>query len=177
MIRRWVALIWILPCLLLHPASVWAQRTFYFHNYANLTDLFLTLSGLPDDGALLVVGTTGDLWFRAHLTVRSVMLPDAVSPAGIDRQGAAFCYPGELSHGFFHSILSQTPPPDYIFLPHMKSIPSLNGDSNSQLCPFVQGEGYYLKTAFRHELEHLKLEIRSRDGLFAQLPDGQAQDG
>jgi len=32
---------------------------------------------LPDDGALLVVGTTGDLWFRAHLTVRSVMLPDA----------------------------------------------------------------------------------------------------
>ena len=30
---------------------------------------------LPDDGALLVVGTTGDLWFRAHLTVRSVMRP------------------------------------------------------------------------------------------------------
>ena len=26
-----------------------------------------------DDGALLVVGTTGDLWFRAHLTVRAVM--------------------------------------------------------------------------------------------------------
>lgn len=25
---------------------------------------------LPDDGALLVVGTTGDLWFRAHLTLR-----------------------------------------------------------------------------------------------------------
>jgi hypothetical protein len=28
---------------------------------------------VPDDGALLVVGTTGDLWFRAHLTVRAVM--------------------------------------------------------------------------------------------------------
>lgn len=32
---------------------------------------------LPDDGALLVVGTTADLWFRAHLTVRAVMRPGA----------------------------------------------------------------------------------------------------
>lgn len=32
---------------------------------------------LPEDGALLVVGTTGDLWFRAHLTVRAVMRPGA----------------------------------------------------------------------------------------------------
>lgn len=31
----------------------------------------------PDDGALMAVGTTGDLWFRAHLTVRGVILPDA----------------------------------------------------------------------------------------------------
>lgn len=31
----------------------------------------------PDDGALLVVGTTGDLWLRAHLTVRAVMQPGA----------------------------------------------------------------------------------------------------
>ena len=28
---------------------------------------------LPDAGALLVVGTTAELWFRAHLTVRAVM--------------------------------------------------------------------------------------------------------
>lgn len=32
---------------------------------------------LPDDGALLVVGTTGDVWIRAHLTVRAVIQPDA----------------------------------------------------------------------------------------------------
>lgn len=32
---------------------------------------------LPDDGALLVVGTTGNLWFRGHLTVRAVMRPGA----------------------------------------------------------------------------------------------------
>jgi hypothetical protein len=32
---------------------------------------------LPDDGALLVVGTTADLWFRGHLTVRAVMRPGA----------------------------------------------------------------------------------------------------
>jgi hypothetical protein len=32
---------------------------------------------LPEDGALLVVGTTGDLWFRAHLTLRAVMRPGA----------------------------------------------------------------------------------------------------
>ena len=32
---------------------------------------------LPDDGALLVIGTTGDVWLRAHLTVRAVMQPGA----------------------------------------------------------------------------------------------------
>lgn len=32
---------------------------------------------LPDAGALVVVGTSGDLWFRAHLTVRAVMQPGA----------------------------------------------------------------------------------------------------
>jgi hypothetical protein len=31
----------------------------------------------PDDGAYSVVGTTGDLWFRAHLTVRAVIRSDA----------------------------------------------------------------------------------------------------
>lgn len=32
---------------------------------------------LPDVGAFLLAGTTGDLWFRAHLTVRAVMRPGA----------------------------------------------------------------------------------------------------
>jgi predicted CoA-substrate-specific enzyme activase len=86
----------------------------------------------------------------------SVMLPDTASREGIDRRGSAFCYPGELAHGFFHTLLAETPTPDFIFLPHFKSFPSGNGDSSSQVCPFVQGETYYLKTAFRNDIEKLE---------------------
>lgn len=88
----------------------------------------------------------------------SPLLPDEPSRKGIDQRGAAFCYPGELAHGFFHSILEMDPAPDYIFLPHFKSVPATNGShgyGGGQLCPFVQGETYYLQTAFREQLDTL----------------------
>jgi predicted nucleotide-binding protein (sugar kinase/HSP70/actin superfamily) len=86
----------------------------------------------------------------------SVLLSSAISREGIDRCGAAFCYPGELTHGFFHTLLIGEPRPDYLFLPHLKSIPAGNGDASSQMCPFVQGETYFLKTAFRTEISRLE---------------------
>ena len=36
------------------------------------------------------------------------------SQAGIERRNAAFCYPAELAHGFFYSLLGQEDPPEFI---------------------------------------------------------------
>ena len=84
------------------------------------------------------------------------VLPESISTGGIDQRNAPFCYPAELSHGFFHSLLTADPPPEHIFLPHFKSIPAQNGDRSSQVCPFVQGETFFLQTTFREQLRELR---------------------
>jgi len=83
-------------------------------------------------------------------------LPESPSRTGIDRRGAAFCYPAELAHGFFHSLIDQPRPPDYLFLPHFKAVPTADPATRSQVCPFVQGETYYLRTTFGREIKALK---------------------
>ncbi len=93
--------------------------------------------------------------FFAELEFEPV-IPDFYSQEGIDQRNAAFCYPGELAHGFFHSLLEMKNPPEYIFLPHFKAVPALDGNSSSQVCPFIQGETFYLKAAFRAKLNELK---------------------
>jgi predicted CoA-substrate-specific enzyme activase len=86
-----------------------------------------------------------------------VVLPDLPSQEGIDQRGAAFCYPVELAHGFFDTLLKSDTPPDFIFLPHFKAVPNLDDTSSrqSQVCPLVQGETYYLQTSFRSALDRL----------------------
>ena len=86
------------------------------------------------------------------------ILADEPSSTGIDQRNAPFCYPVELAHGFFYSILERPDRPDFIFLPHFKSIPSLNGNESSQVCPLVQGETFYLQTTFREKLAQLTKE-------------------
>ena len=84
-----------------------------------------------------------------------VLLPPQASQEGIDQRNAPFCYPAELAHGFFYSLIETRPPPDFIFLPHFKAVPSEGkGDINhhSQVCPLVQGETFYLQTTFRKKL-------------------------
>lgn len=93
--------------------------------------------------------------FFAELGLETV-LADSPSQKGIDQKDAAFCYPAELAHGFFDSLLEMEDPPDFIFLPHFKAIHVPNGYSTSQVCPFVQGETFYLQTAFRKKLDKLK---------------------
>jgi predicted CoA-substrate-specific enzyme activase len=83
------------------------------------------------------------------------ILANEPSARGIDQRNAPFCYPVELAHGFFYSILERSERPDFIFLPHFKSIPSLNGSESSQVCPLVQGETFYLRTTFREKLTQL----------------------
>jgi predicted CoA-substrate-specific enzyme activase len=87
-----------------------------------------------------------------------IVMPDSPSQEGIERQNASFCYPVELAHGFFYSLLSSDNPPDFIFLPHFKAIPAENDTDSceqSQVCPLVQGETFYLQTTFRKEIDQL----------------------
>jgi predicted CoA-substrate-specific enzyme activase len=86
-----------------------------------------------------------------------VVLPDLPTQEGIDQREAAFCYPVELAHGFFDTLLRAEPPPDYIFLPHFKAVPNPadGSSSQSQVCPLVQGETFYLQSSFRRSLDRL----------------------
>ncbi len=93
--------------------------------------------------------------FFTHLGFVPV-LPRALSQKGVDHRNAAFCYPAELAHGFFHTLLNQVPPPAYIFLPHFKAVPTRNGNENAQVCPLVQGETFYLRTTFRKRVHKLE---------------------
>ncbi len=85
-----------------------------------------------------------------------VVVPDAYTQKGIEQKNAAFCYPTELAHGFFHTLIERENPPDYIFLPHFKAVPTSDGHSSSQVCPFVQGETFYLQATFRNRLNEIK---------------------
>jgi predicted CoA-substrate-specific enzyme activase len=85
-----------------------------------------------------------------------IILPGTPSQKGIDRRDAAFCYPAELAHGFFYTLLQGKPSPDFIFLPHFKAVPTRIQGTSSQVCPFVQGETYLLQTTFGKEIEFLK---------------------
>ena len=75
-----------------------------------------------------------------------VALPDRLDPEGSDQQGAAFCFPVELSHSFFSNLIKKDP--DVFFLPHVRGIPTDEENPNTCTCVFVQGEGFYLSSAF-----------------------------
>ncbi len=93
-----------------------------------------------------------------HALGFKVVLPGAPSQEGIARRNAAFCYPCELAHGYFDTLLDHEPAPDLLFLPHFKAVPTLTDQPHSQVCPIVQGEPYYLKATFREKLALLKAQ-------------------
>ncbi len=84
--------------------------------------------------------------FFSRLGLR-VLVPDISEQEGVDRQRAPFCYPVEIAHGFFSSLLKKNP--DYLFLPHLKGLYVENGYRQSTTCPLLQGEPYYLSSAFK----------------------------
>ena len=109
-----------------------------------------------------VVGINRSFLFHAYYPLYAtffeelgfdVRIPGTPSRRGIAERGAPFCYPAELSHGFFHRLIKTDPPPDYLFLPHVKALPSQNREGHALLCPFVQAEPYFLRTTFRRHLE------------------------
>ena len=79
-----------------------------------------------------------------------IRLPDKVDLESIEQKGAPFCHPVELAHGSMGELLKLKT--DHIFLPHVRSLPLKSGDRSST-CVLVQGETYYLRSAFP-ELEN-----------------------
>ncbi len=94
----------------------------------------------------LLINTLFPLYYNFFKALGfNVILSEKVEKDGIDRKGAPFCYPVEIAHGMMESLVKMKP--DYYFLPHVKSLPVKTGGV-SVTCPFVQGEAYYLKSAF-----------------------------
>jgi predicted nucleotide-binding protein (sugar kinase/HSP70/actin superfamily) len=84
----------------------------------------------------------------------NVVLGDEIDSEGIERKGSAFCYPVELAHGLMSGLIKKEL--NYIFLPQVIGMHVENGIDSSVVCPLVQGEPYYLKTAFK-ELKEINV--------------------
>ena len=134
------------------------RQELVFHKYAAGT----AKAGIPNRGT---VGINKSFMTNTYFPLYSVffselgftpILSQAISQKGIDRRGAAFCYPSELAHGFFHSLITAENNPDYLFMPYFKAIPTQIENFASQVCPIVQGESFYLKAAFKKELKTLQ---------------------
>jgi predicted CoA-substrate-specific enzyme activase len=93
--------------------------------------------------------------FFASLGLEPIIC-DSFNQQGIDERDANFCYPVELAHGFFHALLHGKEHLDYIFLPHFKAAPTADRSTESQTCPFVQGEPFYLQSTFKRRISDLK---------------------
>jgi len=75
-----------------------------------------------------------------------VALPDRADPEGVKRRSSALCHPAELAHGFMADLLAKRP--DALFLPQVLGVPAAGGQEVSCTCVLLQGEPFYLKSAF-----------------------------
>jgi len=78
-----------------------------------------------------------------------VVLSDTVEEEGVNKIRSAFCYPVEIAHGLFQDLINKKP--DYIFLPHVVELNDPKEKNYKKTCVFVQGECYYLRSAFKKE--------------------------
>ena len=106
-----------------------------------------------------------------------VVLPDSIDPVGVDQQGAAFCFPTEIAHGFISNLVAKDP--DILFLPHIRGVPTDEENSNTCTCVFVQGEAFYLGATFeavrakKKIIPYLDLSrgFENKIGAFAQIAE------
>ncbi|MCK4641440.1 MAG: activase [Candidatus Marinimicrobia bacterium] len=115
------------------------------------------LSDLPEDAPTVgilrsfLTNTYYPLFahFFKELGFRPVLSKE-IDPEGINQCAAPFCFPCEISHGYFKNLLDLKP--DYIFLPHIHGVEVENGYYLSKMCPLLQGEPYFLKSTFEERL-------------------------
>ena len=77
-----------------------------------------------------------------------MVVAEQMNQEGFERTGAAFCYPVELAHCFMADLIGRSDV-EIIFLPHVLALQVENGIPASVNCPLLQGEPYYLRTAFK----------------------------
>lgn len=95
----------------------------------------------------LLVNTLYPLYYNFFYSLGyDIVLSENIDQSGIDKKGSNFCYPVEIAHGALADLLKRDV--EYIFLPHLKSIPVENGNDVQTICPLVQAEPYYLGSAF-----------------------------
>lgn len=85
----------------------------------------------------------------------NVVLAGESRAEGVDKKEAAFCYPVELSHGFMQDLVQKKP--DFIFLPHITEIYNSGENLPKKTCVLLQSENYYLKSAFKDDLQGIKI--------------------
>ncbi|HCY36655.1 MAG: activase [Candidatus Margulisiibacteriota bacterium] len=104
-----------------------------------------------------------------------VILPDKILTKGIAQMGAPFCYPAEIAHGLFLDLLHKKPA--YVFLPHITELYQKNSVSyrkeHQSTCLILQGESYYLKSAFKKDIIESGSKIISPIINFSQGWDSQ----
>jgi predicted CoA-substrate-specific enzyme activase len=74
-------------------------------------------------------------------------LSDRVLPEGVARQESSYCFPLEIAHGAIQDLLDKGV--DYVFLPHFRDMPSMEGGKvHACACPLTQGLPYLARQAF-----------------------------
>jgi predicted CoA-substrate-specific enzyme activase len=82
---------------------------------------------------------------------------------GVQRAEAPFCWPAEIAHGMTAELLRDGV--DYLFLPQVVDVQSLEPGVRACFCPVVQGLPYYLRPAFDLPDDRLLRPVLSfRDG-------------
>ncbi|MEK7576031.1 MAG: acyl-CoA dehydratase activase [Patescibacteria group bacterium] len=118
--------------------------------------LFKEFSNMGDDSSR-TVGLLGNLldlnylpFFTnlfAGLGFKTILADNAEDADGLRKQGAAFCWPVERSHGMMANLIKKNP--DIIFLPHIKGTENnLHSTKTNECCPFIQAQPYFLSRAF-----------------------------
>ncbi len=88
-----------------------------------------------------------------------VVMPDEADEKGLEHELTSFCYPAQMSLCLFKSLLEKKT--DYIFVPEIFEM-HVEGEKEQRLdfnctCVFVSGEPFYLKQAYKKELEGKKI--------------------
>ncbi len=123
---------------------VTTEQTIMGNSHTNNNTLSKTKIGIIKS---LMVNTLYPLYFNFFSRLGfEVVLSDKPDDSGMERKGASFCYPVELSHGLLAELIKTDV--DYIFLPQVRELCMEKGAKSSVTCPFAQGEPYYLKSTF-----------------------------
>ena len=81
-----------------------------------------------------------------------VVSPGRADEEGIERIGAAFCFPVEQAHGTLAALLKEEP--DILFFPNVRSLDIEKSINIKATCPFIHAESNYLISTFPEVKKH-----------------------